>query len=47
MGYRVRYNNKNGYLTAGHCFSKANINIPTGTVVERQFYNNQAMIMLF
>lgn len=37
MGYRVKINGKNGYITAGHCFNAANVNIETGTVKKRQY----------
>jgi hypothetical protein len=40
MGMRVKYNGKNGYLTAGHC-AKGYSSFPSGTVKVVQFANNQ------
>ena len=41
MGMRVRYNGKNGYLTAGHCTNGIGTTIQSGTVRARQLANNQ------
>lgn len=41
MGLRVKYNNKNGYLTAGHCVNNVGTILPTGTVKVKQYSNNQ------
>lgn len=40
MGFRVRYNGKNGFVTAGHC-ARNNVNFFTGTAKVWQFANNQ------
>jgi hypothetical protein len=41
MGMRVKYNGKNGYLTAGHCTNGIGTTIQSGTVRARQLANNQ------
>lgn len=40
MGFRTRYNGMTGYVTAGHC-SLGKTDVSTGTIVLRQFANNQ------
>jgi hypothetical protein len=40
MGMRVKYNGKNGYLTAGHCTTSRS-SLPSGTVKVTQFANNE------
>ncbi len=37
MGFRVKYNGKNGYLTAGHCTTNVGQKLTTGIVRVRQF----------
>lgn len=39
-GFRTKYNNQKGYVTAGHCV-KGSTNITTGSVLLSQFANNQ------
>lgn len=41
MAFRVNYNGKNGYLTAGHCTTAVGATIASGTVRARQLANNQ------
>ena len=40
MGFRVRYNNSDGYVTAGHCIKNASF-MYTGNPVFSYFDNNQ------
>lgn len=40
MGFRTRYNGKNGYVTAGHCAAGYS-SFPSGTIRLKQFTNNQ------
>ena len=40
MGFRTKYNNRYGYVTAGHCLKNAT-SIQSGTVLYNRFDNNQ------
>lgn len=40
MGFRTRYNNQNGYVTAGHCLVGAT-SVASGTVLYNRFQHNQ------
>lgn len=40
MGFRTRYNNQNGYVTAGHCLKGGTI-IASGRILFSQFSNNE------
>lgn len=40
MGFRTKYNNQNGYVTAGHCLVGAS-SVQSGTVLYSQFQNSQ------
>lgn len=41
MGFRTKYNGKEGYVTAGHCFTGTSPSIVTGSVELWHFVNNQ------
>lgn len=40
MGFRTKYNNQNGYVSAGHCFDD-DLQPPSGIVTKKQYKHNE------